>query len=283
MDIAHLKTFLEIYRIRHFGKAAEKLFITQSAASARIKILEDKLGVSLFLRNKRMVEPTAAAHRFVKYAEMSVLGWEQACQVIALPDDFQQSLAVGCLADIWHLFLIQWLDDIKLQFPALALNLTIQPTSSISEQLISRALDVGFVFEPVHAPNLEIQEITTLQLKLFSSDPEITLENAWNENFIMIDWGASFLREFTQTFRENPLASIQTNYGSLALDILKSRGGTAYLPEQVALGLDDSMPLYEVVDAPHFKRQLYAVFHQDTDISKHIKEIIQLLTDKVSD
>lgn len=41
MDIAHLKTFLEIYRIRHFGKAAEKLFITQSAASARIKILED--------------------------------------------------------------------------------------------------------------------------------------------------------------------------------------------------------------------------------------------------
>lgn len=229
-----------------------------------------------------MVEPTSAAHRFVKYAEMSVLGWEQACQIIALPEDFQQSLAVGCLADIWHLFLIYWLDDIKGQFPTLALNLTIQPSGIISEQLISRALDVGFVFEPLHAPNLEIREITTLQLKLFSSDPGTCLETAWDENFIMIDWGDSFLREFTQTFQENPLAALQTNYGSLALDILKNRGGTAYLPEQVILALDDSMPLYEVKDAPYFHRQLYVVYHNDTDVGKHIKEIIQLLIDKVA-
>ena len=42
MDIEILKTFLEVARVRHFGKASESLFITQSAVSARIRLLEEK-------------------------------------------------------------------------------------------------------------------------------------------------------------------------------------------------------------------------------------------------
>ena len=50
MDIGVLKTFLEVNRTRHFGQAADNLFLTQSAVSARIRLLEQTLGVPLFSR-----------------------------------------------------------------------------------------------------------------------------------------------------------------------------------------------------------------------------------------
>nr|VUD34356.1 HTH-type transcriptional regulator hdfR [Raoultella sp. NCTC 9187] len=48
MDTELLKTFLEVSRTRHFGRAAEALYLTQSAVSFRIRQLENQLGVNLF-------------------------------------------------------------------------------------------------------------------------------------------------------------------------------------------------------------------------------------------
>ena len=58
MDTELLKTFLEVNRTRHFGKAAENLYLTQSAVSARIKLLEDLLGTPLFSRARNNVQLT---------------------------------------------------------------------------------------------------------------------------------------------------------------------------------------------------------------------------------
>ncbi|MDH5728398.1 MAG: LysR family transcriptional regulator, partial [Gammaproteobacteria bacterium] len=68
-DISLLKTFLELSRSRHFGKTAKNLFLTQSAVSARIKILEDTLGVRLVTRDRNNIQLTPAGMRFLPYAE----------------------------------------------------------------------------------------------------------------------------------------------------------------------------------------------------------------------
>lgn len=48
MDTELLKTFLEVSRTRHFGRAAESLYLTQSAVSFRIRQLENQLGCEPF-------------------------------------------------------------------------------------------------------------------------------------------------------------------------------------------------------------------------------------------
>ena len=48
MDIRFLTTFIEVAKTRHFGKAAENLYLTQSAVSARIKLLEEYFHTTLF-------------------------------------------------------------------------------------------------------------------------------------------------------------------------------------------------------------------------------------------
>ena len=52
MDTDLLKTFIEVSKTRHFGKAAENLYVTQAAVSSRIRQLESRLGVELFSRRR---------------------------------------------------------------------------------------------------------------------------------------------------------------------------------------------------------------------------------------
>lgn len=69
MDTELLKTFPEVSRTRHFGRAAEALYLTQSAVSFRIRQLENQLGVNLFTRHRNNIRLTTAGEKLLPYAE----------------------------------------------------------------------------------------------------------------------------------------------------------------------------------------------------------------------
>lgn len=75
MDTDLLRTFLEVNKTRHFGKAATNLYLTQSAVSFRIRQLEIKLGTPVFTRKRGDLRLTAAGERFVPYAESILQTW----------------------------------------------------------------------------------------------------------------------------------------------------------------------------------------------------------------
>lgn len=68
LDIAQVRAFVVTARERHFGRAAQSLFLTQQALSKRIRKLEDALATPLFLRTPRSVELTADGERFLPHA-----------------------------------------------------------------------------------------------------------------------------------------------------------------------------------------------------------------------
>ena len=69
MDTELLKTFLEVQKTRHFGKAAENLYLTQSAVSFRIRQLEQSLGVPLFNRFRNNIQLTVAGEMLLLHAQ----------------------------------------------------------------------------------------------------------------------------------------------------------------------------------------------------------------------
>lgn len=95
MDITLAKTFLAIIEVGNFAKAAEQLYVTQSTISTRIKQLEGFLGQSLFVRTKSGTTLTPAGAQFKPFAEKMLQTWEQACQEVALPQNFEARLSVG--------------------------------------------------------------------------------------------------------------------------------------------------------------------------------------------
>lgn len=78
MDTELLKTFLEVSRTRHFGRAAESLYLTQSAVSFRIRQLENQLGANLFTRHRNNIRLTPAGERLLPYAETLMSTWQLA-------------------------------------------------------------------------------------------------------------------------------------------------------------------------------------------------------------
>jgi DNA-binding transcriptional LysR family regulator len=67
--IKQLRAFLAVHQLRKLSAAAEKLFVTQSAVSMLIRQLEDGLGVRLFDRTTRSLQPTVAAADMLTTAE----------------------------------------------------------------------------------------------------------------------------------------------------------------------------------------------------------------------
>lgn len=83
MDTDLLKTFLEVNRTRHFGKAAENLYLTQSAVSARIRLLEQQVGMQLFTRARNNVQLTSAGEKLIRHAENILTTWNRTCRISA--------------------------------------------------------------------------------------------------------------------------------------------------------------------------------------------------------
>ena len=58
MNLRDLKYIIAVAETRHFGKAAQRCFVSQPTLSGQIRKLEDELGVAIFERTNRTVEIT---------------------------------------------------------------------------------------------------------------------------------------------------------------------------------------------------------------------------------
>ena len=74
VDIDLARTFLEIVRSGSFIAAGEKLHVTQTAVTARVRNLEGQLGCRLFVRNRSGATLTPDGERFVAHASWCVPG-----------------------------------------------------------------------------------------------------------------------------------------------------------------------------------------------------------------
>jgi DNA-binding transcriptional LysR family regulator len=95
VDTELLRTFLEVQKTRHFGKAAEQLFLTQSAVSFRIRQLEQQLGVVLFHRHRNNIQLTSAGEQLVNPAEQILRQVQQARQQLLPHQQRQEYFRLG--------------------------------------------------------------------------------------------------------------------------------------------------------------------------------------------
>src|SRR5690606_21280836 len=85
LDIELARTFLAIVAAGNFVRAAERLHLSQTAVSARVKSLEEQLRRPLFVRNKAGAVLTPAGEQFLRHAPRLVQLWERARHQVAVP------------------------------------------------------------------------------------------------------------------------------------------------------------------------------------------------------
>ncbi len=260
MDVALLKTFLEVARTRHFGKAAEALYVTQSAVSARIKLLESTLGVDLFTRRRNDIQLTPAGDRLRRHAETIVRGWERARQDVASQPGFGGTLAVGCQADLWSILVLRWVEETRRAHPDAVLNVEIQAADVLVQRLVSGVADLAFLFEPPQLSDFHIRQVAEVPLILVSDRPDLGVAEALKHDYMMVDWGGAFAQSFAESFPDLVPPRIRLGAGSLALDLLLASGGTAYLAEPTVRAHLGDGRLHRVEGAPKIWRRAFAVY-----------------------
>ncbi len=69
IDLVQLRTFVTVAEEQQLTRAAERLYLSQSAASAHVRAIEDSLGIQLFVRTKRNLELTHAGELVLREAQ----------------------------------------------------------------------------------------------------------------------------------------------------------------------------------------------------------------------
>lgn len=280
MDIELLRTFLEVNRTKHFGEAAEALFITQAAVSARIRQLETILGVSLFDRVKRDIKLTPEGHRLLRYADMLISGWRKARQDVSAGGANQQ-LSLGGSVRLWDVALQDWFIRLRESHPEVAITAESHTPNVLTRRLLDGLIDVAFMIEPPQLDVLKSSKVALMQLVLVSSEADITVEDALGEGYIMVDWGLSHAVEHRRMFPDAPEPHIRVGQSSIALNHLLRIGGSAYLParyvaEDIGVG-----QLFMVEDAPTIELTAHAVYPVRNARLELIKQALSLFEYKI--
>jgi DNA-binding transcriptional LysR family regulator len=277
MDIDLLKTFLEVNRTRHFGQAADNLFLTQSAVSARIRLLEEAVGAPLFTRTRNDIQLTPAGSRLVKYAESIVNTWNRARQEAGLGEANTHSLAIGGIASLWDIFLQEWVHTLYRRLPGVALQMETHGQDTLIHKLRDGVLDVGFMFEPPQMAELQAREVTTTGLMMVASRPDLSARSAIGEGYVMVDWGTSFAITHARNFPNMPPPRVRVRLARMALALLLETGGAAYLAEPMVVEHLAAGRLHRVHDAPVVDRQVYAVWATASDRRALLEQALKLL------
>lgn len=275
MDVDTLKTFLEVNRTRHFGQAADNLFLSQSAVSARIRLLEEEVGVPLFSRQRNNIQLTAAGQRLLRYAESILNTWRRAKQEIGTNDASQIPFTIACTPALWDILLQRWVDYMQQSLPELILHTEVHDPEIMLRRIKDGTLDLVFCFGHPQTSELEIEEVMQIPLILVSSQPRQSLDAALAHNYMLVDWGTTFASAHAQYFPDMPAAHMRLALGRMARDLLLSRGGSAYLAEPMVSEELRRKKLFRVKDAPVMNRGAYAVYSGESDKQALIKHALR--------
>lgn len=275
LDTELLKTFLEVRKTRHFGRAAQNLYITQAAVSARIKQLEESLGAKLFIRRRNNIQLSSEGERLVPHAKMMLLALARAKQDLALEDSDSRRIHMGVRTGLWGSALQEKLHTLQDNMPDLLLHVDGLEPDSLTRMLLDRTLDMAILFEPPSLPELRIVSIGQLTLKLYSAEAGESVQDRLPENFVYLDWGGGFARFLDRRFRDQITPALQTNMSYLASRSLISKGGACFLPESyVAAGFADK-DLTLVEGGPEYVAPLNVAYHSGSAKRELIDSVVR--------
>jgi DNA-binding transcriptional LysR family regulator len=274
LDIELLKTFLEVRKTRHFGMAAENLHLTQAAVSARVRQLEQLLGVKLFTRSRNNIQLTSEGERLVAHAQTVLLAWSRARQELALETGQSSRIHIGVRSGLWNTALQQRLQNLHEKMPELALHTEAHMPDATIRMLLDRTLDISISYDPPKLPEFRLREIGEIDLQLYSRDRRASVESALADGYVYIDWGSAFARFHAKRFGEGVLPVLRTNVAESAVRFILENGGAAYMTGTLAGA--GKRRLYRVDEAPEYTRKLHAAYRSASDRSSLIEAVLDV-------
>jgi len=263
MDIANIRTFLAVVETGSFVGAAERVHVTQSTVSMRIRALEDQLGVKLFARNKSGASLTNSGREFMKHAVAVARIWDQACLEVGVGDNKAALLRVGGQLSIWGSFLVAWLAWMHAEAPTVSIKCEVGYNDDLMRNLSEGSLDIAVMYRPQQRAGLQVSKLFNDDMILVSSpgakDPMM------GDDYVFVNWGPEFRSDHALNFPDISRPHMSLDLGVLGVDYLIRANAAGYFPRRVCAPYLQNGTLRKVANAPVFSYPVYAVHKDDLD------------------
>jgi len=276
VEIDQVETFLAVATFGGFHRAAEAVRVSQPAVSARIKALEDSLGVRLFDRSRNGLTLSEAGRTFKPYAEQLLRTASLARQAVhELQPASASPLQIASALSISVYFLPEVLKHFQRTNPNVTISIRSGHSKEVLEMVLSEEAEIGLARSLQH-PEVETISLRDDPLLLIAATKEgprhsahVRLEEVAGLPLIFYERGSS---DWTLTHGLFRRAGLVANV-ALEVDSIETakrmveRGlGLAFLP-QISVGLEiglgrlkpvnilDAEPLRRSLDAIHPRRR----------------------------
>ena len=164
MNLRFVEAFYWVASLKSISRAAEKLFLTQSAMSSRIATLEEELGILLLDRAGKQFKLTAAGVRFLVYAQKLLDLQREVKTEMGSGAPMAVAMRIGAIESVLHSWLIPWLEKLRADHPGLELELTVETTPILMEQVERGTIDLVFAALPAAAEGVRNQTLPPMEM-----------------------------------------------------------------------------------------------------------------------
>lgn len=259
IEIQEIRAFKAVYQEQGFNRAAEKLFVTQSAVSQTISNLEKKLDCLLMHRNP--IKLTQAGIRFLNYAEL-VLGEEDAVltDINNIKQGILGTLLIAMSGTINQLHGADLLKQYCKSSPLTRLKVSILPSRQIITAVASELVELGFgpfqqnmpdYFSTVPLFKDERVLMISKQHPLATSDPQKILENV---PLLVSHLDDQDLRPAMDRLRDAFGTISEISDSNLRMSLVAEGLGMSYIDRKLLEADPRSSDMVALTDHVHFAR-----------------------------
>ena len=291
MDINYelYKVFYHVAITLSFSEASKQLFISQSAVSQSIKVLEKKLNQPLFIRSTKKVQLTPEGEILFKHIEpaMNLIrrGENQLLEANTLHGG---QLRIGASDTICRYYLVPFFKEFHTRYPNVHIKVANQTSIACAKMLENGQVD----FILTNYPNSSLSNANSIRtLREFSdvfvanarsfplNGRKVSLQELQEHPILMLDRKSTTSEFLHQMFQKNQLdlvPEIELTSNDLLIDLARIGLGIAFVPdfcipkddpELFVLDLEEELP----------RRQIVVACNESLPISQATKQFMEML------
>lgn len=267
LAIHHFETLLWIARLGTFRAAAERLNTTQPAISARVREIEAQLGIRIFQREGRGVVLTARGRQLVQDCEPLLAGFERVLLEASGYAGASGVVRIGAGEIAAASCLPHFVAEVKRDLPGVTLELTVELTARMLQNLVAGTLDLVFLAGRVSDPALRSAPLGAVDLVWLAS-PAVAARGGFDQPLAVWSLGQqspihgimrrSFEQQGVRWRTLDQCSNVQT-----IIQIVAGGTGAALLPETMARGAIRSGALVELLPRPDERLEFQAGIRAD--------------------
>jgi len=272
MNLRFVEAFHWAVSLKSVTRAAEKLHITQSALSSRISALEEELGVVLVDRRDKQFRLTIAGQRFHVLAIRLLDVQRQLKEEMGNHASRPVALRIGAIESVVHSWLTGWLQQMRRTHPDFALELTVETSPVLVDQVRRGAQDLVFAAIPATDASVRTRPLPPMPMVFVGhaeqhTKPRYSLLDLSCIELLTFQRGSQPHQALLELFQRHgaPLPRVHAISSISAMVQLVEGGfGIATLPESAALQLARRAPLRCLLaDATLAPLPIHASYRED--------------------